>query len=151
MSICVLTNHELHGIFYLWYYLWQEICAINAQSGYLNKRAVLVIILMRSLVSIEQQSPRRPCDIKRFMFCAPSETFTCWDVIIKYPEVCCTNFHQMLWQAQSFSLHFFRQHIVFWFFWELWVVLNCFGLGMLYYKRHCVWGDPLEKERKYLH
>ena len=56
----VLINHELHGIFYLWYYLWQEICAINAQSGYSNKRAVLVIISMQSLVSIEQQSPRRP-------------------------------------------------------------------------------------------
>ena len=32
-------------------------------SGYSNKRAVLVILSMRSLVSIEQQSPRRPCDI----------------------------------------------------------------------------------------
>ena len=41
----------------------QEICVINAQSGYSNKTAVIVIISMRSLVSIEQQSPRRPCDI----------------------------------------------------------------------------------------
>ena len=32
-------------------------------SGYLNKTAVQVILSMRSLVSIEQQSPRRPCDI----------------------------------------------------------------------------------------
>ena len=32
-------------------------------SGYLNKTAVKVILSMRSLVSIEQQSPRRPCDI----------------------------------------------------------------------------------------
>ena len=28
-----------------------------------NKAAVIVIISMQSLVSIEQQSPRRPCDI----------------------------------------------------------------------------------------
>ena len=40
-----------------------EICAINAQSGQLNKTAVIVILSMRSLVSIKQQSPRRPCDI----------------------------------------------------------------------------------------
>ena len=33
-------------------------------SSSLNKTAVKVILLMRSLVSIEQQSPRRPCDIK---------------------------------------------------------------------------------------
>ena len=33
-------------------------------SGYSNKTAVKVILSMRSLVSIEQQSPRRPCDIK---------------------------------------------------------------------------------------
>ena len=32
-------------------------------SGYSNKAAVKVILSMRSLVSIEQQSPRRPCDI----------------------------------------------------------------------------------------
>ena len=32
-------------------------------SGYLNKTAVKVILSMRSLVSIEQQRPRRPCDI----------------------------------------------------------------------------------------
>ena len=32
-------------------------------SGYLNKTAVKVILSMRSLVSIEQQSPRRSCDI----------------------------------------------------------------------------------------
>ena len=32
-------------------------------GSYSNKRAVLVILSMRSLVSIEQQSPRRPCDI----------------------------------------------------------------------------------------
>ena len=32
-------------------------------SSYLNKTAVKVILSMRSLVSIEQQSPRRPCDI----------------------------------------------------------------------------------------
>ena len=32
-------------------------------SGYSNKTAVKVILSMRSLVSIEQQSPRRPCDI----------------------------------------------------------------------------------------
>ena len=31
-------------------------------SGYSNKTAVKVILSMRSLVSIEQQSPRRPCD-----------------------------------------------------------------------------------------
>ena len=31
-------------------------------SGYLNKTAVKVILSMWSLVSIEQQSPRRPCD-----------------------------------------------------------------------------------------
>ena len=29
----------------------------------MNKRAALVIISMRSLISIEQQSPRSPCDI----------------------------------------------------------------------------------------
>ena len=66
MLIHVLINHELLGIFYLWYYLWQENCAINAQSGYSNKTAVIVIISMPSLVSIEQQSPRRPCDIMPF-------------------------------------------------------------------------------------
>ena len=32
-------------------------------SGYSNKTAVKVILSMWSLVSIEQQSPRRPCDI----------------------------------------------------------------------------------------
>ena len=32
-------------------------------SGYSNKTAVKVILSMRSLVSIKQQSPRRPCDI----------------------------------------------------------------------------------------
>ena len=32
-------------------------------SSYLNKTAVKVILSMRSLVSIKQQSPRRPCDI----------------------------------------------------------------------------------------
>ena len=32
-------------------------------SGYLNKTAVKVILSMGSLVSIKQQSPRRPCDI----------------------------------------------------------------------------------------
>ena len=32
-------------------------------SGYSNETAVKVILSMRSLVSIEQQSPRRPCDI----------------------------------------------------------------------------------------
>ena len=32
-------------------------------SGCSNKTAVKVILSMRSLVSIEQQSPRRPCDI----------------------------------------------------------------------------------------
>ena len=31
-------------------------------SGYSNKTAVKVILSMWSLVSIEQQSPRRPCD-----------------------------------------------------------------------------------------
>ena len=31
-------------------------------SGYSNKTAVKVILSMRSLVSIKQQSPRRPCD-----------------------------------------------------------------------------------------
>ena len=31
-------------------------------SGYSNKTAVKVILSMQSLVSIEQQSPRRPCD-----------------------------------------------------------------------------------------
>ena len=34
-------------------------------SGYSNKTAVKVILSMRSLVSIEQQSPRRPCDSNR--------------------------------------------------------------------------------------
>ena len=33
-------------------------------SSYSNKTAVKVILSMRSLVSIKQQSPRRPCDIK---------------------------------------------------------------------------------------
>ena len=33
-------------------------------NGYSNKTAVKVILSMQSLVSIEQQSPRRPCDIK---------------------------------------------------------------------------------------
>ena len=32
-------------------------------SSYSNKTAVKVILSMQSLVSIEQQSPRRPCDI----------------------------------------------------------------------------------------
>ena len=45
-------------------------------SSYLNKTAVKVILSMRSLVSIEQQSPRRPCDISNtrniyFLFCMP--------------------------------------------------------------------------------
>ena len=31
-------------------------------NGYSNKTAVKVILSVRSLVSIEQQSPRRPCD-----------------------------------------------------------------------------------------
>ena len=37
-------------------------------SGYSNKIAVKVILSMRSLVSIEQQSPRRPCDINILAF-----------------------------------------------------------------------------------
>ena len=37
-------------------------------SGYSNKTAVKVILSMRSLVSIEQQSPRRPCDINLTTF-----------------------------------------------------------------------------------
>ena len=88
--ICVLINYELHGILYLWYYLWQEICAINAQSGYSNKTAVIVIISMRSLVSIEQQRPRRPCDIKitNFLFLLITGVFKLvpfllWPVILK--------------------------------------------------------------------
>ena len=32
-------------------------------NGYSNKTAVKVILSMRSLVSIKQQSPRKPCDI----------------------------------------------------------------------------------------
>ena len=32
-------------------------------SGYSNKTAVKVILSMQSLISIKQQSPRRPCDI----------------------------------------------------------------------------------------
>ena len=37
-------------------------------SGYSNKTAFKVILSMRSLVSIEQQSPRRPCDtISKFL------------------------------------------------------------------------------------
>ena len=34
----------------------------KSPSSYSNKTAVKVILSMRSLVSIEQQSPRRPCD-----------------------------------------------------------------------------------------
>ena len=34
-------------------------------SSYSNKTPVKVILSMRSLVSIEQQSPRRPCDNKK--------------------------------------------------------------------------------------
>ena len=37
-------------------------------SGYSNKTAVKVILSMQSLVSIEQQSPRRPCDITHKTF-----------------------------------------------------------------------------------
>ena len=60
-----MMPNRLYGIFYLYLKLWQEICVINAQSSYSNKTAVIVIISMRSLVSIEQQSSRRPCDIKQ--------------------------------------------------------------------------------------
>ena len=37
-------------------------------SGYSNRTAVKVILSMRSLVSIEQQSPRRPCDTYFIIF-----------------------------------------------------------------------------------
>ena len=36
-------------------------------SGYSNKTAVQVILSMQSLVSIKQQSPRRPCDINTYL------------------------------------------------------------------------------------
>ena len=66
--ICVqfpsnMMPNRWHGIFYLYKHLWQEICAINAQNSYSKKTAVKVILSMWSLVSIKQQSPRRPCDI----------------------------------------------------------------------------------------
>ena len=47
--------------------MWQELrenCAINAPSGKSFKTAVLVILSKDLWLYIEQQSPRRPCDIK---------------------------------------------------------------------------------------
>ena len=52
-------------------------------SGYSNKTAVKVILSMRSLVSIEQQSPRRPCD---------SNDYSDWGyevAMIFFVELCC--------------------------------------------------------------
>ena len=43
-------------------------------NGYLNKTAVKVILSMRSLVSIEQQSLRRPCDTPSPWGLAPPPT-----------------------------------------------------------------------------
>ena len=44
------------GVFFKYARRW-------VSEGYSNKTAVKVILSMRSLVSIEQQSPRMPCDI----------------------------------------------------------------------------------------
>ena len=49
-------------------------------SGYSNKTAVKVILSMRSLVSIEQQSPRSPCDTYVFL-----KSTIC--LIIPFPQI----------------------------------------------------------------
>ena len=54
-------------------------------SSYSNKTAVKVIISMQSLVSIEQQSPRRPCDIshRKSLLTAPYRNSTHFWLICK--------------------------------------------------------------------
>ena len=55
--------HELHGMFYTWCQMWQELqenCVINAPNGKSSKTAVLVQCDL--WFYIKQQSPRRPCD-----------------------------------------------------------------------------------------
>ena len=65
---CVITIfenitlcHELHGMFYLWCQMWQELqenCAINAPNGRSSKTTVLVILSMRSLVLHRTAEPQ---------------------------------------------------------------------------------------------
>ena len=53
--------HELHGMFYMWCQMWQELqenCAINAPNGKSSKTAVLVILSMRSLVLHRTAEPQ---------------------------------------------------------------------------------------------
>ena len=54
-------HHELHGMFYLWCQMWQELqenCAINAPNGKSSKIAVWVILSMRSLVLHRTAEPQ---------------------------------------------------------------------------------------------
>ena len=65
---CVMLHYEFLEPWIAWdvfptlIFVTGNLCN-KCPSGYLNKRAVLVILSMWSLVSIEQQSIRRPCDI----------------------------------------------------------------------------------------
>ena len=47
-------------------------------SSYSNKTAVKVILSMRSLVSIEQQSPRRPCDTNNILLLVMESSIFFW-------------------------------------------------------------------------
>ena len=56
-----LKSHELHGMFYMWCQMWQELqenCAINAPSSKSYKTAVLVILSMWSLVLHQTAEPK---------------------------------------------------------------------------------------------
>ena len=53
--------HELHGMFYMWWQMWQELqenCVINVPNGKSSKTAVLVILPMRSLVLHRTAEPQ---------------------------------------------------------------------------------------------
>ena len=74
-------------------------------SGYSNKRAVLVILSMRSLVSIEQQSPRRPCDIVFvFAFGLSTYSFHKWIQMVLYFKS---------WLFFSFANHYTKRILKF--------------------------------------
>ena len=126
--------------------------SIGRQAIGLQLKDLLVLTCVSSTVLHFFEIKIKTWKIKRYMFYAPNETFIYSDAIRKISEsVLHALSPNVMTSAVVFPSFLPSTHCVLVFFWELWVILNCFGLGKLYYKRHCVWGDPLEKERKYLH
>ena len=100
-----LKSHELHGMFYMWCQMWQELhekCVINAPSCKSNKTAVLVILSMRSLVLHQTAEPQEAlwhfdaqCGARDCQNCKTVKTAKC--VIL--PEMCQNC--QKMWKAQK--------------------------------------------------